>query len=86
MRFEDVKNELKTRVSSLWFFDRQFYKLYLDCLKKTRENVENDVDDSYFIFPGVTGFHSWDGVYHSRFYRENSGAYCEFLAVVNGRV
>lgn len=86
MKFEEVKNELARLVSSTRYFNREFYRIYLECLKKTRENVEKGVDDSFQLAPGVVGFRSWEGVYTSRFYRENSGAYCEFLSVVHGRV
>ena len=86
LTFEQVKQELATRVSSVRHFTRAFYQLYLSCLEKTRYNAENDIDDSFMLSENVRGYKSWEPVYNSLFYQKNSAAYCEFLSVVYGRV
>lgn len=85
MKYQDVKNELSALVSSTRYFSRKWFDMWLSCYKNRMDNIENEIDDSYYS-NGVLLFHSWDAVYNSRFYRENSCAYCEFLSVVNGRV
>lgn len=86
MTYEQVKAELARRREDAKGFTRAFYKTYLSCLKKTRQNDENGVDDRYEDESGIVRWHSWDDVYNSKFYQKNGGAYCEFLNVVYGKV
>lgn len=85
MPYQQVKQELSALVSSTRHFTRAWYKMYLSCLNKARENAENGIDDGYFD-GHVYKLHAYDPVFESKFYNLNSGAYCEFLSVVNGRV
>lgn len=83
MNFKEAKAELKTRVSSAKYFNKDFYNRYRNALKKTRMCIENGIDDIYEK-DGIRLFHSWDDVYTSDFYVKNSCAYCEFLCIVFG--
>ena len=85
MKYQDIKNELSALVSSTRYFSRKWFDLWLSCYRKRLDNIEKGIDDSYYQ-DNVLLFHSWDDIYKSRFYRDNSSAYCEFLSVVNGRV
>lgn len=81
MNYSQVKTELKKRCSNIKYFNKSFYNAYIKALEKTVYNVENEIDDSYY--KGIVKlFHSWDAVYNSRFYNDNSCAYCEFLGIV----
>ena len=81
MNYSQVKTELKKRCSNVKYFNKAFYNDYIKSYEKTIYNFKNDIDDSYY--KGIVKLHhSWDAVYNSRFYNDNSCAYCEFLGIV----
>lgn len=84
--YKQARAELSARCRNIKYFNKPFFDLYCKCLEKTRENVEKEIDDSFQLAPGVVGFRSWEPVYNSRLYQDNSGVYCEFLSVVYGRI
>lgn len=85
--YKEARAELSARCHNIRHFNKAFFDLYCKCLEKTRENVEKEIDDSYYMegenFPR---FESWRPMYESKLYQENGTVYCEFLSVVYGRI
>ena len=84
--YKTIKTELKKQYSNTKYFTRDFYRDYLQAVKKTLENIKNNIDDSYRPagqYNYVTLFHSFDPVYTSKFYIDNGSCYCIFLEIMN---
>ena len=82
--FQRIKAVMKNRKASTKYFTKAFLEAYKTARAKTKSNFENLIDDSYMHENGyVKLFHSYDEVYNSKFYQQNSCGYCEFLEVAN---
>ena len=79
--YQTIKQELKTRCRSTRYFNREFLNTFVAAKKARKRIIENGLDDSYIKDGYIILYHSYDPVYNSKFYNDNSGAYCEFLAV-----
>lgn len=74
--FKTVKEELKKQVKSVRFFDLKTFKTYIDDQKRVARLMD----------AGMSNTEAWSDaeIYKTRFYNENSGAYCVFLEVLSG--
>lgn len=81
--YEKIKGILATRVASTKYFSRAFFNTFEKATKAVWKASEDGIDDWYPSpeNPNVLLRHSFDPVYESRFYRDNSCGYCEFLSV-----
>lgn len=84
MNFNDVKQALKARCDSTKHFDKGFYSLYVKSLENVRKSLENDNKNDVYEKDGIILRHSFDEIYNTKFYNDNSCAYCEFLSIVCG--
>ena len=84
MDFKQAKIELKKVCSNTKYFNKSFFNDYITALEKRIYNIENGIDDSFFD-DGILLFNCFEKVYNSRFYRDNSCAYCEFLSIAHGK-
>ena len=81
--YEKVKCILASRVESTRYFSRSFFDTFEKATKAVWKASEDGVNDWYSLpeNPNVLLRHSFDPVYESKFYKENSCAYCEFLSI-----
>lgn len=80
--FKKLKTELSEKTKNTRYFNFSFFEDYLKARKQHMENLKNEVDDSY-TSGYVTLYHCYDEVYNSKFYNENSCAYCVFLELIS---
>ncbi len=81
MDYKAIKTELKRRRENTRYFTRDFYKMFLACRAARYAAAEKGSPDRYEK-NGIILYHSYDPVYNSRFYQENSCCYCEFLSII----
>lgn len=84
--YKELKAELSKRRKNIKYFNMDFLTAFVKAQDKKRYNIEHDIDDSYPMedYPHVKLYHCYDDVYNSKFYQENSCAYCEFLCISHG--
>lgn len=79
-QYKAIKEALKAERESVKHFTLEFYRTFLKCRQAAEENRKAGIDDSYTRpEEWFKRYHAWDAVYSSRFYNENSAAYCRFL-------
>ena len=81
MDYLTVKNELKKINGYTKYFTKQFFNSYIKAIETGKKTDNNGIDDKY-IKDGITYRHRYDEIYQSRFYNENSCAYCHFLEIM----
>ena len=74
MEYKKIKEELKRVVSSVKYFDKKTFDTILKDKKEAANIVENGGD--------VQEFYKNSDTSKTRFYLENSGAYCELLSIL----
>lgn len=73
--FSKIKTELERQKASLKYFTYAFFTTYINDLKNVKNAIRN----------GATNAEAWNdaGVYSTKFYQQNSSAYCLFLEAYN---
>ena len=71
-QFQDIKTLLQKRCRNIKHFNYQWFKLFVKCYQKTKENYKNNIMVKCY-----------DPIFETKFYINNSGAYCEFLCIFN---
>lgn len=74
MDFKTAKEILKKRVSNTKYFDKSTF----DIIKKDKEKAEEIVKSG----GNTLDFYRSSETSKTKFYRENSGAYCELLSIL----
>lgn len=80
--FQQIKSELSSRRNSVRYFTRAWYEMYLKARERFESYQKSGVN-MWYQAGNVLLNHAFDPVYESDFYRKNSGAYCEFLEILN---
>lgn len=80
MTYEEIKFELTKKCSDITFFTKDFYDTFVEAKKMTLEAEARD-EEVLYKKDGIWLNRCFDKVYESRFYKENSCAYCIFLEV-----
>ena len=83
--YETIKAELSAKREKLTHFTKKFFNDYVNAVKTARSNLEKGIDSTY-VKDGIYLNHAYDAIYASKFYQHNSGAYCCFLQVINGKI
>ena len=77
-----IKNELKNRRENIKYFNRAFFKMYLQVIQARENHIKAGTLDAQRYTDGlVIKYRYYNPVYNSNFYIKNGPAYCEFLAV-----
>ena len=74
MNYQEAKEELKKRVSSIRYFSKRTY----DTIVKERKQAEKIAEAG----GDVQAFYRASETARTKFYKENSGAYCELLSLL----
>ena len=69
-QFNDIKTILKKRCQNIKYFSFTWFKLFLECYHKTETNFKNGVLKKCY-----------EPIFETKFYINNSCAYCEFLCI-----
>ena len=74
MNFQKVKTALKEKISNTKYFDNKTFQIIM----KDRETAEEIVKSG----GNAQDFYKISETSKTKFYRENSGAYCELLSIL----
>lgn len=74
MDYEKVKTILKERVSSIKYFDKNTFEV----IKRDNKKAEDVIKAG----GNAQDFYKTSDTSKTRFYKENSGAYCELLSIL----
>ena len=81
--YKEMKQELAKRCKNLKYFTPEFYNAFIDAYRDAT-NAVIEGRDTHYKKGHVTFNHCYDAIYTSRFYTDNGGTYCEFLAIFYG--
>ena len=83
--WQKYREALKQQHCSTKYFNKAFLEAYKNARAKAKFNFKHGIDDSYKDpkHEWVTLYHSYDEIYGSKFYQENSGTYCAFLELAH---
>lgn len=77
-----IKAELKKRRENTRYFNYDFFVKYVNAIQAGEKARKAAIDDSYKD-GYITKYRHYDEIYKDRFYNDNGGCYCEFLAVAS---
>ena len=69
-QYNDIKSILIKQGYATKYFNFTWFKLYIECWRKTKENFKNGIFEKCY-----------DPLFTTKFYNLNSGCYCQFLCV-----
>lgn len=75
MDFKKIKKELKNNVSSVKYFDKKTFEIIMSDRKAAEKIFEEGGD--------VQKFYRNSKTTKTKFYIENSGAYCQLLTILS---
>lgn len=75
MNFKEIKEELKKGVSSTRYFDKKTFEIIMNDRKTAEKIFENGGNVQEFYKNSETS--------KTKFYIENSGAYCELITILS---
>lgn len=80
--YQTIREELKKRRENVKGFTAEFFKDFAEASTAADNAIITGTLEKYrYEKNGIIFYHLYDKVYNSDFYRNNSGAYCEFLSV-----
>lgn len=83
LNYNAIKTELKNRKESTKHFTKAFYNDYKQSVEKRLHEIETG-KNNYYYRDNILLNHAYDNIYKSKFYNENTCAYCVFLEIVCG--
>lgn len=74
MNFKEIKEELKKSASSVKYFNKETFEIITRDIKTAKEILESGGNAQEFYKNSETS--------KTKFYTENSGAYCQLLTIL----